>query len=234
MYRTLTPWNEVESTFDLPSENPFAVFSSRLTALGIGTGEALEIFTRDYYDAECFFKNYTEVLDAFRNVHFLIDQRLDVIISNYPFNTVKQRTRAPNLTRSVSASSSGSADVSRNQTETQTETPKDNYGQERLHQVQPYDANTMSDEYKDTVTNKGSKEITTTYTGSPDHTASSSSGSRTDTETGTETITEKTIGKPGQSIAEAMEDYAAAMDVFRMIEREIAAKIFLQIWRLKK
>lgn len=236
MYSKVTPWHDVVDTFDIystPSENPFIVFSDLLASLGIDVLHALEIFTADYYDAGCFFDTYQDVYGAFNRIHDSISQKYTLLIQNYPFNTLKERKRTPNLKKWSSATSTGSADVSRNQTETQTETPQNDYGQERVHSVTPYDASsgTYQSEYKDQVKNVGSKKVETKYTGTPDHTSSSSSGTRTDTETGTDTVTEKTIGKPGQSIGETLEDYLQAESIFKMIEEEIAKKIFLQIWR---
>lgn len=236
MYETLTPWHEVVESFDPgtdPPENPFTIFLPLLAELGIPVSDALKIFTQDYYNAQCFFSSYMEVVAAFSNCFYVIHEKYDTLLKNYPFSELKKRVRSPNITRSMSASSTGSADVDRKQTETQTEEPLDNYGQTRTHSVSPYDAgaNDFKNEYKDEVKNTGKKKLTTTYTGNPDHTTSSSSGSRSDTETGTETTTETTIGKAGMSMQEMLQDYALAKPIFKMIEEEIAKKIFLQVWR---
>ena len=232
MYETLTPWHDVADTFDLtsnPPENPFQVFSSILQDLGIGELDALNIFTADYYDAETWFSTYGEVLDAFLRVQLNIRQKYEFLIDSYPFNTIKEKKRVPNLTRSMSASSTGSADVARNQKETVDETPPTDTTVTRS--VAPYDTTTLSVESQNKTQQNGHRKVETSYSGQPDHTASSSSGSRTDTETGTDTTTEKTIGKPGQSIGETLADYLQAESIFKMIEEEIAKKIFLQVWR---
>lgn len=236
MYETLTPWHEVVESFDPgtdPPENPFTIFLPLLAELGIPVSDALKIFTQDYYNAQCFFSSYIEVVAAFSNCFYVIHEKYDTLLENYPFSELKKRVRSPNITRSMWASSSGSADVSRNQTETQTEEPQEDYGQTRTHSVSPYDAgaNDFKGEYKDEVKNIGKKKLTTEYTGDPDHTESSSSGNRSDTETGTETTTETTIGKAGMSMQEMLQDYALAKPIFKMIEEEIAKKIFLQVWR---
>lgn len=232
MYSTLKPWHEIAETFEY-TQNPFHPYINILTEIGMPEGTALSLFTRDYYSALCFYDSYEEIELAFLDILQMITQKYETLLENYPFSELKRRVRTPNLTRSMSASSSGSADVSRNQTETQTEEPLQGYGQTRTHSVSPYDAGTndFKGEYKDEVTNTGKKQLTTTYTGSPDHTASSSSGSRSDTETGTETTTETTIGKAGMSMQEMLQDYALAKPIFKMIEEEIAKKIFLQVWR---
>lgn len=232
MYETLTPWHDVADTFDLtsnPPENPFQVFSSILQDLGIGELDALNIFTADYYRAETWFSTYGEVLDAFLRVEYNIRQKYEFLIDSYPFNTLKERKRTPNITHSMSASSSGSADVQRRQTETVQETPPTDIT--RTHSVSPYDSSTVTVESEDKTKQTGNRTVSTSYTGQPDHTASSSSGSRTDTETGTETVTEKTVGKPGQSIGETLSDYEMANSIFKMLCQEIAKKIFLQVWR---
>lgn len=232
MYEELTPWHEVVDGFDpgaSPPENPFSVFLPILARLGIPVADALEIFTADYYSAECFYKDYAEVYKAFSRVFYNIEQKYTTLLQSYPFNTLKEKTRTPNLKRWMSANSTGSADVTRNQTEKVEETPPTDTT--RTHQVNPYDNPGFVDEYKDITKQTGKRTVETSYTGQPDHTASSSSGTRTDTETGTDTTTEKTIGKPGQSIGETLADYLQAESIFKMIEEEIAKKIFLQVWR---
>lgn len=232
MYETLTPWHEVVDGFDpgaSPPENPFTVFLPLLTQLGIPVANALDIFTADYYSADCFYSDYSDVYQAFLRVFYSIEQKYSLLIQNYPFNELKEKTRTPNLKRWMSATSSGSADVTRNQTETVTETPPTKTTRE--HFVNPYDNPGYTSEYKDENSQTGNRQVTTSYTGQPDHTASGSSGSRTDTETGYETTTEKTIGKSGQSIGETLADYLQAESIFKMIEEEIAKKIFLQVWR---
>lgn len=232
MYETLTPWHDVAATFDIygtPPENPFQVFQSILVDLGIPELDALQIFTADYYSAGCFFDNYQDVYEAFLRIKYCIDQKYTFLIQNYPFNTLKERKRTPNITHSMSASSSGSADVQRRQTEKVEETPPTDIT--RTHSVSPYDSSTVTAESEDKTKQNGKRTVETSYTGQPDHTASSSSGSRTDTETGTETVTEKTVGKPGQSIGETLADYEMANSIFKMLCQEIAKKIFLQVWR---
>lgn len=232
MYEELTPWNEVAATFDIygtPPENPFQVFQAILTDLGIPELDALEIFTADYYSAGCFFDNYQDVYNAFLRIKYSIEQKYTLLIQNYPFNTLKEKTRTPNLKRWMSASSTGSADVTRNQTEKVEETPPTDTTVTRS--VAPYDSSTLTVESENKTKQTGKRTVETSYTGQPDHTASSSSGSRTDTETGTDTTIEKTIGKPGQSIGETLADYLQAESIFKMIEEEIAKKIFLQVWR---
>lgn len=236
MYSSLTPWNELVDSFDLsadPPENPFSVFLPLLAELGIPVSDALKIFTQDYYSAQCFFDSYEEIVVAFSNCFYVIHEKYDTLLENYPFSELKRRVRSPDLTRKMTANSSGSADVTRNQTETQTEEPQEGYGQTRTHSVSPYDAGTndFKGEYKDEVQNTGKKKLTTEYTGEPDHTESTSKGDRTDTETGTDTTTETTIGKAGMSMQEMLQDYALAKPIFKMIEEEIAKKIFLQVWR---
>lgn len=232
MYETLTPWKDVVATFDIygtPPENPFIVMQQTLNTLQIPMLAALEIFTADYYEAECFYDNYTDVIQCFYRVWYSVQEKYALLLQNYPFNTLKEKVRTPNLKRWMSASSTGSADVTRNQKETVDETPPTDTT--RTHQVNPYDNPGFTDEYKDITKQTGKRTVETSYSGQPDHTASSSSGSRTDTETGSETTTEKTLGKPGQSIGEMLADYLQAESIFKMIEEELAKKLFLQVWR---
>ena len=232
MYEALTPWHEVVDSFDSgasPPENPFTVFLPILTQLGIPVSNALDIFTADYYSAGCFYSDYSDVYQAFTRIFYNIEQKYTLLIQNYPFNTLKEKTRTPNLKRWMSATSTGSADVTRNQTEKVEESPPTDTTVTRS--VAPYDTTTLAIESQNKTVQTGKRTVETSYTGLPDHTASGSSGSRTDTETGYETTTEKTIGKPGQSIGETLADYLQAESIFKMIEEEIAKKIFVQVWR---
>lgn len=227
MNDSLKPWREVSATI---TDNPFSLLSALLTSINMDVDAALWQFNEDYHDADTWYTDQADILKIFEIVASSNKTKYQALVDTYPFSEMRQKVRTPSITHSVAASSSGSASVTRNQTETQTETPN-GYGQTRTHSVAPFDTETLKNEYQDSITNNGTRTVSTSYSGSPDLTSSSSSGSRTDTETGTETTTETVIGSDKLTMAEAMADMAAAANIFTIIERDIAAKLFVQIWR---
>lgn len=222
-----TPWAKVSA--DLTS-NPFEQISTLLASINMDTDAAWWQFNEDYHDADTWYTDQAEILKIFEIVANANKTKYQALVDTYPFSEMRRKVRTPDLTRELTASSTGSADVQRKQTETQTETPI-GYGQTRTHSVAPYDTTTFKAEYQDSITNNGTRTVSTSYSGDPDHTESESSGTRTDTETGTETTTETVIGSDKLTMAEAMADMAAAANIFSIIERDIAAKLFVQVWR---
>ena len=227
IYQTLTKWSDIGESLGI---NPFTAHADFLETLGLTPSDALDMLYMDYYDAYAITDDPNDVQRIINMVILANRKKYDALVDAFPFSQLKRRVRTPDITREVEASSSGSADVQRNQVETQTESPR-NYGQTRSHSVAPFDSQTTKMEYEDSITNTGSRDVETRYTGNPDHTASQSSGSRTDTETGTETITESVIGSDKLTMAEAMQDMAEAASLWKIVEMDIAAKLFVQVWR---
>lgn len=222
-----TPWKKVSADLTI---NPFESLSALLTSINMDTDSALWQFNEDYHDADTWYTDQADILKIFENVANANKTKYQALVDTYPFSEMRRKVRTPDITRELTASSSGSADVTRKQTETQTETPI-GYGQTRTHSVAPFDTTSFNAEYQDSITNNGSRTVSTSYSGDPDHTESESSGTRTDTETGNETTTETVIGSSKLTMAEAMADMAAAATIFSIIEKDIAAKLFVQIWR---
>ncbi len=227
MNDSLKPWREVSAGL---TSNPFEQLSTLLTSINMDVDAALWQFNEDYHDADTWYTDQADILKIFENVANANKTKYQALVDTYPFSEMRRKVRTPDITRELTASSSGSADVTRKQTETQTETPI-GYGQTRTHSVAPFDTTTLKAEYQDSITNNGSREVSTSYSGDPDHTESESIGTRTDTETGNETTTETVIGSSKLTMAEAMADMAAAANIFSIIERDLAAKLFLQVWR---
>lgn len=227
IYQNLTKWSEIGESL---GTNPFDAHADFLATIGLTPSDALDMLYMDYYDSYAITDDSNDVQRIINMVILANRKKYDALVDAFPFSQLRRRVRTPDIRREVAASSSGSADVQRNQVETQTETPR-NYGQTRSHGVAPYDSQTTKIEYEDSITNTGSRDVETRYTGNPDHTESESSGSRTDTETGTETITESVIGSDKLTMAEAMQDMAEAASLWKIIEMDIAAKLFVQVWR---
>lgn len=125
-----------------------------------------------------------------------------------------------------------------------------NFSETSVHAINPYDNPGFTDESKDTVTQSGTRKTTDTYSGDPDEmtqagtstvqntggTSTANSGTNTQTETGTETTTHmlSRSGNIGVTTSQQMlaSEMALAekMNIFKLIEQDIAAKLFLQVW----
>lgn len=136
-----------------------------------------------------------------------------------------------------------------NQTKTTTETPED-FGMTTIHSVNPYDNPGMKEEYQDVSTQDGSNIVKESYTGAPDqantttnYIAKNNGGTTTRNagytkvkETGSDT-TAHTLTRSGnigvttsQQMLESELVLADKMTLFKIIEQDLASKIFLQVW----
>lgn len=232
MYPEIMPrWHEMAQTLADNHIDPFASMSDMLDDLGMTTNQANAMFLYDYYDAELIEDDYRRISALFEMVVIDNAKKYETLIQSYPFAEMRKRVRAPNITKEAGGSSTTEVDTKRNQTEKVTETPKNDFGQTRTHSVNPYDNTGLTDEYKDTVKNQGSREVETSYTGTPDHTESTVTAGNIQKETGTETTTETITGNAKQTMSQAMQDIGQAATIWQIIEKDIAKKIFLQIWR---
>lgn len=242
---------------ELPSESlGFSYFSTWLEALGISTTQAQDYFIIDYWDAWTIFEPLY-IVGLFQRVALENAKKYDKLcavyvaeydpLENYNRTEQIEEVREPDLTRAQSGTAgstttaSGSSDTTKNQTRTITENGG-NYQEEDVRAVQPFDAATFSNAEKNTSTYSGSRTNSESYSGDPDHVASSSSStisatdSKTETETGTETTTKEihAFGNIGsmssQTMANEELDLAERMNIFKVIERDIAAAVFLQTW----
>lgn len=234
MYPEIMPrWHEMAQTLADNNIDPFDPLEELLEQLDMTTNQANAMFLYDYYNAELIEDDYRRISMLIEMVAIDNARKYQTLIEDYPFAEMRKRVRSPNLTKSVNGGSNTNTTVSRNQTEKQTETPKNDFGQTRTHSVSPYDSNNndFKSEYKDAVVNTGSREIETTYTGEPDETETHVKANTKETETGTETITETITGNAKQTMSEAMQDIGQAATIWQIIEKDIAKKIFIQIWR---
>lgn len=152
-------------------------------------------------------------------------------------------TRSSTLTLNTTTSSSI------NQTRTTTDTPN-NLKSTNVHSVNPYDNPGYYEESKDETTQTGSTQQTESYTGNPDTTqntgtnttqnsggtSTTNTGTNTETDTGTETVEHnaRRYGNIGvtssQNLVGQELDLAERLNIFKVIEQDIAAKLFLQVW----
>ena len=168
-------------------------------------------------------------------------------IMNYDRTEESTHTREPDITRAASGESSSATESGRNtstqmkQTRTTTTTPN-NYQTQTAHEVSPENSTTYNPERRDTVTESGSTATTETYSGQPDETITTGTDSTTgtttatETETGTETTTIEShiYGNIGVTSAQDMLrqqlEIADRMNIWRVIEKDIAAAVCLQVW----
>lgn len=138
-----------------------------------------------------------------------------------------------------------------NQQHTTMENPN-GYQETTIHEVNPADNPGFAEDYKDTTTQAGTRTVTESYSGNPDETTTNvtgnststnsggtkttNTGSNTSRETGTDT-TEHTLTRKGnigvttsQQMLESELTLAEKMNIFKIIEQDLAAKIFLQVW----
>lgn len=228
---TLTRWSEVYPAFE---HNPFENLSNFLYGLGFDTSEAglqnlFDDFNWSYADALCYFQAETDVNRIFKMI--LLDaKKYNLASKMWGATKTEDRLRSPLLTTSTTGSASGSGTVNRKQTETQTETPN-SYGMDKTHKVNPYDNPGLTEAYKDETLYKGTKTISTSFTGDPDESTSTSSASSSTTETGTDRTEITTIGNDGKTVSEQIEGIEEVHTLWQMIKADLAKNLFLQVWR---
>ena len=223
------PWREIYPTFE---ENPFEQLSLIFAVIGITNAQATVAyndFNRDYYDSLSWYDNLSEVKAVLAAFNLDLSKYKNAYLI---YNATKSETRIrePDLTTSTHGSANGSATMERKQTSTQTETPN-NYGSTKTHMVSPFDNPSFLNESQDTITQNGTRTVTTTYTGQPDKSTSTSSANSSTTETGTDTITATTLGSDGKTVEDQMAAFDAASTAWAMLKKDIAKKLFLQLWR---
>lgn len=227
----LTRWADVYPTLQ---DNPFGQISNFLDALGFDTStEGMDNLINDfnwcYADALCYFTAESDINQIFKMI-LLNSEKYFVAQKLYTATKTETRIREPDLTTSTHGSANGKTTMNRKQTETQTETPN-SYGMDKTHKVNPYDNPGLTEAYKDETLYKGTKTISTSFTGNPDESVSTSSANSSTSETGTDTTTITTIGSDGKTLAEQIEGIEAVNTLWQMIKADIAKKLFLQVWR---
>lgn len=158
-------------------------------------------------------------------------------------------TTAMTDSRSSTVTLNTTTSSSINQTRTTTDTPN-NLKTTNVHSVNPYDNTGYTESEKDESTQTGSTQQTESYTGNPDTTqntgtnttqnsggtSTTNTGTNTETDTGTETVehNSRRYGNIGvtssQKLVNEEMDLADRLNIFRIIEQDIAKKLFLQVW----
>lgn len=184
-------------------------------------------------------------IDNYNMTESSTDVRTPDLTNQVTLNT----TSATTDTRSTTSNGTSNTTSAINQTKTTTDAPQ-NFKETSTHSVNPYDNPGFTIEYKDETTQEGTRNVQESYSGNPDTTAVTSSntstnsggtstantGTNTSIETGTETNIHRLTrsGNIGVTTSQQMLEseliLADKMNLFKIIEQDLASKLFLQVW----
>lgn len=223
------PEESILATFLLGFNN----FSEFLEELDISSAAAAAIFYQDYYEATSRFDIMTRIQACFNQVYLTNRRKYEILIDAYKaeFDPIENydriedttKTRTPDLTMETEA------ETQRNQTRTVTDNGG-NYKETDLSKTAPYDNTTLRDTEQLERSFSGSRTNMESFAGDPD-TANSTT---TTTGTDEEVIESRIHGNIGvttsQQMLESSLELAKKMNIFREIEKDIAAILLLQVW----
>lgn len=240
--RAPTRWNDLDFSGWDTQNNPFNALNTWLAPLNITADQALIWFTIDYEEA---LTEYAEDLidNIIQMVAVTNAGKYDKLLAAYTaqYNPLDEYnitdgytdTRTPNLTQSTNGGATVGTTVQNKQTRTDTENPG-NYASTTIGYKDPYDGTGFHQETKSESSATGSRSTSVSYTGQPDESNTTSTNNSTTTNTGTETIvhTGSNSGRktsPQQLLDEQLA-LAERMNIFKIIERDLAAKLFIAVW----
>lgn len=239
----MTPrrWIDIFGTLDT---NIFSYFESILSSIGITIEQAHNYFLKDYMAAVSLYPN-TIILQTAESVALTNAKKYEKLVAvytaeynplnNYDMTESFDDTRTPDLTATSTGTSSADGTVKNNQTRNTTDTP-DGYQETSLRSVNPYDGTGFRDESQNITTQTGTRTTSESYAGEPDTTHSESTANSTTHQTGTEKIHHELSRKgnigvtSSQQLLESEYSLAEKMNIFKVIEKDIAAEIFLKVW----
>lgn len=225
-------------------QNPWTVFTSILTTLDLDTSAASSYFLIDYQNALTVYTN-DYIIRIFYLVYETNKKKYDKLLSvytatynpiqNYDMTETSTDIRTPDLESSSESSTSSNVMMKNNQSRTSTDTPN-NYTETSVHSVNPYDNSGLRIESENANSISGSRTTTESFAGNADESSTTGTATSTTTTSGTDTNTH-TLSRSGnigvttsQQMLESEIQLADKMNIFRIIERDIAAKLFLQVW----
>lgn len=226
------------------AENYFDFFSDVLQMINLTTSEANMYFLLDYEIARTTYTNgyisiiFNSVYQTNREKYMRMAQAAIAEYNplyNVDANERYTDVRTPNLTTTTQSSGSSSGSVKNNQTRTTTENGGD-YHDITDSKRDPYDGSGLRTDGQTDTHATGSRSSSESYSGEADTTSSTSTGSGTTTATGTETITHtlRRYGNIGvtssQSLITQELELSQKLNIFNVIEKDIAAKLFIQVW----
>lgn len=250
----VTAWNTLLSAISLDATAALDAFTLDYeTAISRYTDEYIvKIFELVYHTNKVKYNKLIAVATAEYNPidnYNMVESSTDVRTPDLKNQLTLNTTVAMTDTRTTTTAGDSTTTNKLNQTKNTTETPND-YTETATHAVNPYDNPGFTDEAKDTTIQSGSRTVSESYSGNADETtvtagstvtnsggtSTVNSGTNTNTETGTDT-TEHELTRRGnigvttsQQMLESEMILAAKMNIFKIIEKDIASKVFLQVW----
>lgn len=235
--------------------NYFLYFNEYLEQIGFSQENAADAFLLDYWGGWCPYEDAFIPL-VFQRVALENARKYEMMceiynaeydpLVNYDRSETESSTRTPNLTHSKSGSTAGTEnrETLKKQTEHRADKAIPAEGETEWtettdHNVAPYDSSTLRTSDQDVRKESGYREIETSYTGTDpdtDNLTRNISEQSILTETGTDNTVRRlsVVGNIGtvtaQDMANQQLDLSQRMAVFREIERDIAAKLLIQVW----
>lgn len=241
MKRQLQTWETIKETFQ---GNPFLVFQTELTSLNITTNEAMVWFSL-HYDPALTSYNRDEILAIFNMVKATNWKKYQKLIAafsatydpiqNYNMTETSNDKRSPNFTSTTSGTTATDNTVKNNQSRMTTDVPE-GVQEVSTSSVNPYDNSGFRDERQNVTTQTGSRTTTESYSGNADTSQSNSTVNSTTSQTGEETYTHSltrqgNIGvTTNQQMLESEISLANKMNIFKIIELDLAEQLFLKVW----
>lgn len=234
-------WIEIFGTLDT---NIFTYFEKILEELGISIDQAQSYFLKDYLSAISLYPNkiILQTAESVALTNSVKYKKLIAVIKaeynpidNYNMTETSNDIRTPDLVATSNGTSTATGSVKNNQTRTTTDNP-DGYTEKSINSVNPYDNTGMRDESQNITTQTGTRETIESYSGDADTTESTSTSDTTTTQKGTETVSH-TLSRKGnigvttsQQMLESEYSLSQKLNIFKIIEKDIAAEIFLKVW----
>lgn len=207
-----------------------------------------EVYQANYLKYQKFIAAAIAEYEPIENYN-MIEVGQDIRTPNLTNQMTLNTTAAMTDTRSTQVYSHAENTSQINQTRTNTDTPS-NYTTTSTHKVNPYDNPGFVNAEEDVSVQTGSRTNTETYSGNPDtsttsgNSSTTNSGGTSTTNTGTNTSTATGTEKndhhltrrgnigvtTSQQMLESELALAEKMNLFRIIEQDIASKLFLQVW----
>lgn len=207
-----------------------------------------EVYQANYLKYQKFIAAANAEYEPIENYN-MIEVGQDIRTPNLTNRMTLNTTAAMTDTRSTQVYSHAENASQINQTRTNTDNPND-YTTTSTHKVNPYDNPGFVNAEEDVSVQTGSRTTEESYTGEPDtsttdgNSTTTNSGGTSTTNTGTNTSTETGTEKndhhltrrgnigvtTSQQMLESELALAEKMNLFRIIEQDIASKLFLQVW----
>lgn len=250
----VTAWNPLLSAISLDATAALDAFTLDYeTAISRYTDECIvKIFELVYHTNKVKYDKLIAVataeynpIDNYNMVESSTDVRTPDLTNQLTLNT----TAAMTDTRTTTTAGDSTTTSKLNQIKNTTETPN-NFTETLTHEVNPYDNPGFVNESKDTSVQSGTRTVAESYSGNADETtvnagsivtngggtSTTNTGTNTSKETGTDT-TEHELTRRGnigvttsQQMLESEMTLAAKMNIFKIVEQDIASKVFLQVW----